>query len=205
MSTSLDIEKKRRDMTVTAIGRLNQMLADGTTASRAELLDDGTVSTKNWATAVLKMLRRGDYIKPIGIGAKTRYQILKPLPVNNEAFIQACVSPYAYAWTDAELPTFEAPRFRLFRSRPPSEFQERVRSIKEIVEPDKVDEVKPEAETESDAAVATEPPADPIMLLLSLPTAVHRIEDRMTLIEHRLMDIAEKVEGLHNEWTGNKA
>jgi hypothetical protein len=166
-------EKKRRDLVVQAIEQLNLALVDDATPSRAELFGDAEIPNyKNWSRAIMNVLLRLGYIEQTGTGSAICFRVLKPLPGDNEAFVQLCVAPFQHAWKKSQLPNFDGGG----------------------------DEIEPAFEAHTPEPEA--PAVDPIQLLLAVPSSVRRIEERMTLIEHRLMDIAEKVEGLHNEWTG---
>jgi hypothetical protein len=168
-------EKKRRDTIVSAFKRLNRAFSESLVLSRREIF--GGPENEHWESPTLRALRKLGFIEMIGNG---RYKVLKPIPQENDWMLEMFQTPWKgdgkgdAAWI-----------------------------IPEVSPDESASETVPQESESAPESSQMELPTDPVALLLAIPAAVHRIEQRMTLIEHRLMDIFEKVERLHNEWIGS--
>ncbi len=180
--------KQRRDKAAAAIDYLNELEPEQS-CTRDELFDVSDSATiKGWSRGVLRMLQDLYYINRLGKGNRVTYRRIQEIEATS-ALLSACVSPRLNSHkTPSEIVEVEG-----------GEVEDGEVEDGEVEDGDKTEVVAPMPEIDPD-----DPEGAALALLALLPgvsVAVHRIQKRMTTVEHRLMALQEKVDELHASWT----
>lgn len=216
MAASIPSDKEqraRRDCLIRAFNLLNGSTPDQK-FTRIELFgEDSTHARKLWALGVIKVLRAQGFIGRTGGSAPllARYFRHRLIPTDERIF-QMCLFPKAMltlikSGAAPTGPPVEAPAPKLTVVAQPAAAASPASPVLES-------EPEPLADAaDSDVAVDTGTPIallrvpddfDPSRALLEAVIGIRQVKSRMTVIEHRLMELQDSVATLLREWTGAK-
>lgn len=175
-----------------------------------EVSEDVSASRAKWAHSALRVLLVQGFIGRVGAHSAVRYYRARPIPTDERMF-QLCANPRATL--DALVASGEMapkvasvePSLAVVQPSLPSV------DIDEAVDEGGVDatdgDFEPVADDEDAGASVTtiDLAADfnPQAALLATVNGVNHIKARMTIIEHRLMDVQARMDDLFREWTGD--